>query len=425
LTSIDPDFGWHLQAGRYITAHGIPSHDIFTYTARAFHWIDHEWGNDVIVSWLYGWGGYGLLAVVFAGLWSLALFIVGSRARILVLLLAVAAMLPYAGIRPITWTVLLLALLLKFVSYRYTRTIWLIPLLFMVWANLHAGFIVGLAVLAYYAAKKRQKNLAMILALSTLATFVNPYGPRLYVEIARTTFDGSLHYQIAEWAIFYVPMAVAAFVFLWGATFWLLRRKKLSNWLDIGPIFFAAAMSATRNIPLFVIATINDLDIFYEEIKDQLPKKNEFLRKIAVRLFALGITGWLAYVFVTSLIPWPQPYAFYPVKAVAYLQAHPCDGHIFNDYNYGGYLIWQLPSQPVYIDGRMPSWRNSSGQKYFDIYNNVIVNKATRVNQFATYNIRCVLLSRNGFNNQLLNNLELSGWHVAIRTSKSELLIET
>ena len=68
---IDPDFGWHLQAGNYIRAHGIPSHDIFTYTARNFHWIDHEWGNDVIVSLLYGVGGYNLLAVVFAGLWLL------------------------------------------------------------------------------------------------------------------------------------------------------------------------------------------------------------------------------------------------------------------------------------------------------------------------------------------------------------------
>ena len=308
-TSIDPDFGWHLQAGRYITAHGIPSHDIFTYTARNFHWIDHEWGNDVIVSILYGWGGYGLLAAVFASLWTLALIIAGAKSRILVLLLAVAALTTYTGIRPIVWTVLLLALLLKIVMSRNIRAIWLIPLIFIVWANLHAGFIAGLAVLAFFAVKKRQKILTAVLGLSVLATFINPYGPGLYVEVARTTFDGSLHFQIAEWAVFYVPIAAAAFVCLWGAGFWLLRRKKLSNWLDVGPILFAASMSATRNIPLFVVATLNDLDKFYEEIKNQLPKKPNLPTVIVKRLLALSVVGWLVYIFAITFIPWPQPYA--------------------------------------------------------------------------------------------------------------------
>jgi hypothetical protein len=184
-------------------------------------------------------------------------------------------------------------------------------------------------------------------------------------------------------------------------------------------------MSATRNIPLFVIASMKDLDNFFEEIKNQLPKKPDRLTKTVIRVFAIGITGWLVYVFGTAFIPWPQPYAPYPVQAVAYLRAHPCSGHIFNDYNYGGYLIWQLPSQPVYIDGRMPSWRNSSGQKYFDIYNKVIDNKATTKSEFESNNITCVLLSRNSFNNQLLNNLQASGWHIAVRTSKSELLLSS
>lgn len=341
------------------------------------------------------------------------------------LLLAVAALSTYAGIRPIAWTVLFLALLLKVLKSRNSRVVWLIPLIFIVWANLHAGFIAGLAILAFFAIKNRQKILAAVLGLSVLATFINPYGPRLYVEIARTTFDGSLHFQIAEWAIFYVPIAATAFVCLWGASFWLLRRKKLSNWIDVGPILFAAALSATRNIPLFVIATMQDLDNFFGEIKIQLPKTPDLPSKIVLRLFAISVSGWLVYVFVTTFIPWPQPYAPYPVQAAAYLRTNPCSGNLFNDYNYGGYLIWQLPSQPVYIDGRMPSWRNSSGQKYFDIYNKVIDNKATRTSQFAKYNIRCVLLSRNSFNNQLLNYLQVSGWHTAVLTSKSELLLKS
>jgi hypothetical protein len=422
-TSIDPDFGWHLQAGNYIRAHGIPSHDIFTYTARTFHWVDHEWGNDVIVSWFYSLGGYNLLAVIFASLWTAALFIVGNRTRLLVLLLAGAAMIPYAGIRPIAWTVFLLALLLKIISSKQRRLIWLVPLIFVIWANLHAGFIVGLAVLAYYMVRQRRKMIAVVLGLSFVATLVNPYGLKLYVEVARTTFDSSLHFQISEWAIFYLPVATYAFVALWGAGFWLLRRKKLTNWLDIGPIFFTAAMAATRNVPLFIVASIKDLDKYYEELKNQLPHELNQPRKRVLNLFALIVVGWLAYVVVTTFIPWPQRDAPYPTQAISYLRAHPCDGNLFNDYDYGGYLIWQLPSQPVYIDGRMPSWRNDSGQKYLDIYFQIISNKAIRTKQFTKYNIACVLLSRSSFNNQILNSLQKSGWQDVVKTNNSELLI--
>lgn len=424
LIRLDPDFGWHLQAGNYIRGHGIPSHDIFTYTARTFRWIDHEWGNDVIVSLLYGLGGYGLLAVVFGGVWTLALFMAGSRSRLLVLLLAVAAMTPYAGIRPIAWTVLFLALLLKVLPGSHRRLIWFLPILFVLWANLHAGFIVGLALIAYFAIRKRQKALVAILALSCLATFINPYGPRLYVEVARTTFDGSLHFEISEWSVLYIPAASAALICLWGAGFWLLRRKRLANWLDVGPIMLAATLSATRNMPLFVIATVKDLDNFYDDIKNKIPKELDRPRKIVLGLFVAVTIGWLTYVLGSTFIPWPQRNASYPVQAVAYLRSNPCQGHIFNDYDYGGYLIWQLPSQPVYIDGRMPSWRNSSGQKYLTIYNQVISNKTIRQRQFAKYDIQCVLLSRSSLNNKLLASLQKSGWKTAVQANGSELLIK-
>lgn len=60
---VDPDFGWHLMTGRDILAHGIPQHDIFTYTAPDFQWINVEWLNDVLFAKLYDAGGYALLGV--------------------------------------------------------------------------------------------------------------------------------------------------------------------------------------------------------------------------------------------------------------------------------------------------------------------------------------------------------------------------
>jgi hypothetical protein len=42
----------------------------------------------------------------------------------------------------------------------------------------------------------------------------------------------------------------------------------------------------------------------------------------------------------------------FPVRAVEYLHQHPVAGPMYNAYNYGGYLIWALPEQKVFIDGR-------------------------------------------------------------------------
>jgi len=47
----------------------------------------------------------------------------------------------------------------------------------------------------------------------------------------------------------------------------------------------------------------------------------------------------------------------YPVDAVNYIKQNPLSGNMFNNFNWGGYLIWQLPEYKTFIDGRMTSWR--------------------------------------------------------------------
>ena len=41
-----------------------------------------------------------------------------------------------------------------------------------------------------------------------------------------------------------------------------------------------------------------------------------------------------------------------PVDAVEFLKAQRPPGRLFNSYNWGGYLLWELPEYPVFIDGR-------------------------------------------------------------------------
>lgn len=420
---LDPDFGWHLQAGNYIRAHGIPMHDVFTYSARDFPWIDHEWGSDVLVSLLYGWGGFGILSLLFAGLWTAALFVSERRASIIILLLATTALFTYTGVRPVAWTILGVAILIKLMTNAARRWWLVVPVMFAIWANLHGGFIFGFIILGYYMVRKRSLLLAMLLPLSILASFLNPYGPSLYTEIFRTLFDSTLHAQINEWRRFYVPSYAWAFVALWVIGFVLYRIKKPNNWFGIGPLLLASAMSATRNLPLFITAGVRDLQEFYMQFRRSLPQPLPMRLKALLGLGLALMISWVIGCYVTFFESMPSWQLGYPVQAVAYLRQHPCDGNLFNEYNYGGYLIWQLPSQPVYIDGRMPSWRDVSGQKYLDRYYKVIHSPGYQAQQFAQYNIRCVLLTKGSVNNPLMDRLTHDDWATVLETSNYALLV--
>src|SRR5665213_3521740 len=249
--TLDPDFGWHLSAGNYIRQHGIPAHDLYSYTAPNFPWIDHEWGNDVVVSLLYSAGGYLTLSLFFSAIWTLAVVIGGGlKTRLGIFLLALGAILPYSGIRPVAWTALSLVILLKIAGSKSKNVKYCIPLLFLPWANLHAGFTVGLAVLGFLAIKERKRFWLYMLLVCVLVSFINPYGPRLYVEIFRTLSDSQLHSQINEWFPVHMPVLSWVFAILWGAGFVLFAGKKLANWLNLSLILLLATLSANRNVPV-------------------------------------------------------------------------------------------------------------------------------------------------------------------------------
>jgi hypothetical protein len=422
---LDPDFGWHLQAGNYFRAHGIPAHDIYTYTARSFTWIDHEWGSDVILSLIYGWGGYSLLAAFYALIWSGALMITAARARLFVLITAAIALLPYAGVRPIAWSVLNLAICLRLLNSKDRRWRWALIPLFIVWANLHGGFVIGLLAVVFYAIVKRDVQLLGFFVLCILATLANVYGPRLYVELGRTFSDSEIHKQIAEWMPFLILPASRPFLFLWGAGTVIFLGRKWKQYIRFSMVLLLGVISASRNMPLFVIAATPELNNYFERGRKRIPKQLDARRQILIWAICIYVVGAVAIGAYSNL--WPisgNREEIYPTHAVAYLQQHGCEGgNIFNDYNYGGYLIWKLSGRPVYIDGRMPSWRAPDGEKYLDRFYGLLHHPGTYPAVFKQYNIRCVLLQHIKINQKLLSRLKRDHWQPMVISNHSSLLL--
>ncbi len=409
---LDPDFGWHLMSGDYFVHHAIPATDIFTYTASDFPWVNHEWLSDIILYYLYSFGGYTLLALVYASLWTLAFFLVARKSYGPLIILGVLAVLPFAGIRAVTWTVLGVVLVYRIVQARDRRWRYILPLLFLLWANIHGGFAIGLVLLGYWAIVKRSKQLLLLLGGSILVTFINPYGVDLYVEIFRTTLDGSLRWVINEWVPIGSVWQTIAYVAIWGAGFLLLLGKKWRSYLQVDVLLFFAALSSIRHYPLFVVLSLPYTTEYVKELAIKIPTTIDTSRRNVIWFVIVVITlfvGWTGYdVYAIS----PNREDYYPVHAVTYLEQHPCKGNLFNEYGIGGYLIWKLPGYKVYIDGRMPSWEGG-GHKYMSDYTKIFTDASFRDGQFAVHNITCVLVPINTNRSSMTQQLIRNGWHTA------------
>ena len=404
VVRLDPDFGWHLQSGRAILHQGIPSHDIFTYTAANFSWINHEWLSDIFIVGLYALGGFTAVAAGFAFIWTAALIVASRCARWPVLAVAVAAMLDTITARPAAWTALILAVVLLAVRRRVT---WPLIPVFVLWANLHGGFVIGLMVLAAYAIRNR--NYRWVLLGCITATFINPYGPHVYVEIWRTLTDSELRNNVVEWK----PLAVGTLSGLYIVIY--LLAGATAGWRRefILPSFFLfSAISSMRQFPLFVVASLGVVEAAFERMEVFLAVKSGW-RQYLLPLAALALVA----APVIKVIRHPDNQA--PVAAVTALSTKPCTGNLYNDYDFGGYLIWKMPQTKVYIDGRMPSWK-LGGESYMENWKRDLTDTVFRRTDFARYNIRCVMVRPS--RRQIVRELRADGWQFSVIDSQAILL---
>src|SRR5581483_1772247 len=192
----DGDTGWHIRAGECILRHGAaPSRDLFSFTRPGERWFAWEWLAEAIMARLHQWG---MAAVVFAATIVLSLtfaLLYGiARERSGNALVAIAFTgLAVAGssihwlARPHLATFLFAVVFLGILESSSSRRLWLLPPLALVWANLHAGFIFGIGLVAVYALEDRRTMPARLWAAmaSAAATLANPYGWCLHAHIVR------------------------------------------------------------------------------------------------------------------------------------------------------------------------------------------------------------------------------------------------
>jgi hypothetical protein len=414
----DPDFGWHIRLGEYILAHGIPYTDPLSYSMPSYPFVDHEWFTNVSWAVVYHLWGIVPLEIMLSALAVgslMLLFTVSDKKWVLLpIIISGTTLFDFVGVRTqvITWFLLSILICILFQKRLWAKWRFGLPVLFLIWANLHGGFGIGLGILGVVLVgrvieeKKRIKESLLILALCAGATLFNPFGIRLWWEFLMQLTDSQLHWTITEWfpAIYFTNIAFWGYCLL--SVFLIITYRKKYTWTELCFYFLLlfAAMSSMRNIPIWIIAsfflTLRGLSYLYQEAADSPGGKRRFT--LAYRIY----TGILVFFFLFQggmfcygIYHLHEVPTQYPVKAVAYLKKHLPKQQIFSSYNWGGYLDWQLPQKKVFIDGRMPSWRwqaNIKGESNyaFDEYKNVITGQMPFETFAAKYHISTLLVAK-------------------------------
>jgi len=413
-TPVEPDFGWHLRTGLDLLRHGwqMPLTDPYSHTMYDWPWVEHAWLTDGVLALLYrGLGGAGLLGVIlFFAVVTVGAFMLAAaparadrsrRSRQVAAALWVAR--PFLGARTQLLSLLGVAVIL-WVWHRSrnggTQGFWLLPPLFLLWANLHGGFAAGLFLLAVVMMgsvvtrvavtrwpQARQwgdepvaewpwiGRLALATGVAAAATLVNPYGWRLHQEIVRSLSDRFMLETLHEWQPLSLEttagwLAVGYLIGLSAAMGLGYRRIEPVRWL-VPLVCLLISFRHWRNIPLFLVAS---LPLLAESLALLAGRAMAWLPAVARRPKAWGLglaLAWaaglgalgpahLVHVIRSGLAP--EEYfreTSYPIEAVHWIEANrdKVGTRMFNEYGHGGFLLWWLPGERIFIDGRMPAWR--------------------------------------------------------------------
>src|SRR4029077_3291659 len=175
------------------------------------------------------------------------------------------------------WFFLSLLLCILFQKKLWRKFRYFLPFLFVVWANLHGGFGVGIGVLGIvllgnmFENKGKKTETLLILGLCIVATLLNPYGVRLWWEFWMQLSDTQLRWSIEEWypAIYFSNIAFWTYVML--SVFLVIKYRKRYTRTELVLYFFLfiEALSSMRNIPLWIIAsfslTVRGISLLYQE----------------------------------------------------------------------------------------------------------------------------------------------------------------
>lgn len=444
----DAGIGWHIRTGQQIlSTHAIPRMDSFSSSMQGRPWFAWEWLYDVLVGKLdamFGLNGVvWLTAFVIAAVFACTFRLLIARgtemcAAVVLVLLAVSASMIHFLARPhvLTWLFTLTWFSILDSSERESsdgqgksrNQLWALPLLMLLWVNIHGGFLVGFVLWGIFlvaamwtwlrsrsdrieealqkiTAGKRAQRLVLVGLLSAAASIVNPYGLSLYSHILSYLSNRFLMDHIDEFrSPDFHGWAQRCFLILLVITLATLavrgRRLRLSGGLTVLFTVYAG-LYASRNIPISsillvlvvgpLVPSIGFGRSFFHRMRVVEGGQRGHLWPILAVLGTLFIVAHGGRYGSSILIDAHFDPKRMPVEAVTYLRTYQVQGPILSVDYWGGYLIYRLyPSSQVVVDDRHDLY----GEQFLKPYLKMIRGERGWDEFLQTHNASCVLLPR-------------------------------
>jgi hypothetical protein len=384
----DPDIWWHLRTGQWIIQHGaVPVTDPFSSYGQGKFWIAYSWLFDVVVYRIFvGFGAVGLIffTVILALLIAMAIHAQVRRAHfslvpeILITAAALTSIKPAMSPRPwlfsILFLVLELSILLRFRRTREPRGLYWLPLIFAAWANIHVQFAYGLAVLFLLAIEplaqrlvtkvggdlaaphpvRPDRVLPFITDLCVLATLANPYHVYIYKPILEyvsqtQVFDIILELQshafrdIGDWVFLCLILSVL----------FSLGWRRETRIFHLGALALGVFLSfrARRDGWVAAVSAVAVLSDWQRAASPSRPVLGIHVPGAAA-IVILGLLYFVQSRNISERAVKAEVAKQYPVNAARFIHEHNLAGPLYNQFNWGGFLIWSLPELSVSMDGR-------------------------------------------------------------------------
>jgi len=450
----DPDFGWHYRCG-YELLQGQPClANTFSYFLSDYKSYYPGFVYDALTAIVFNSFGFLGLSIVHALIMTGALYFFHKLAKQNMIVSAISfSIVIYLaggtlglGLRPqiITFFFILLGYYLListdskkiseyitqfnkhqrklFFSLKYLPFIFLYPLLILLWVNTHIGFFTGLVLYGFYwlnnfilwTRKKIANKIFFLITIiggfSCIATLINPFSYKVYIELYRHLIS-PLNTMIAEWVAPPPLFILIILISLIIIPILQVARQKLSIFEVSVLIFFGiTAIMARRNIPLYLIfATIYLLHfISKKNISNIYPLLFPFIGAFLIFISFINIKNTVLFHSNWNLYC-TKGASNYPCHAI---QEYPqLSGNIYAAYEWGGFLIWKRPDIKIFVDGRMPAWKDEYGESPYSVYLKILQTQSGWNEKLRKYKTDYLLLAQGTFLDLLLDkDAEKYGW---------------
>jgi hypothetical protein len=383
---VDPDVWWHIKIGDGIlTTHHWPFADSFSFTVSGQPWLAYEWLGDVALAGAWRLGGYRGLDALLIALGSavmLALYVyatlrsgnckAGFLASAALFILASASFTLRPQMLGYLFLILTLIVLERFRQGK-PRALWVLPALMLLWVNTHGSWIIGLGtILVYWMAgvvafragnlearawtrgERRNISLAFLGCVAVLP--LTPYGVRLAASPFEFAFSLPLNVSvIQEWR----PMAFNLWdgkLFLGVLVAFIVAQVMVRFTWNIAELvlFIAGTVMACVHIRFILVFVPFTAPILATILAKWVPPYERRKEQFALNavLMAIVAAAVIHYFPSTEQIQGRVAEKF-PVAAVQYLERQSAPEPMYNNYGFGGYLVWTRgPQHKVFIDGR-------------------------------------------------------------------------